>query len=221
VPWLGYFSKIAQSDVFVVLDDAQYSKNSFINRNRIKTAQGVPWLTIPVCTSGRSGAAICEITTDLTQKWPEKHLSTLHGNYRRARHCDEVMDAISPVYRTVTPATTLAEFNLALIRTVCALFGMSQTIVLASELSVCKRGTERLVDIVGKVGGTVYLSGKGGMKYQDEEVFTEAGLGLRYLDFAAPEYPQLWGAFSPGLSVLDALMNMGADARELLMRKAA
>ena len=216
IPWLGYFYKIAHCDMFVLLDDAQYTKNSFINRNRIKTPTGEQWLTIPVRTAGRFGGAISQITTELSQRWPAKHLNSLHANYRRAPYFEEVIALLEPVYRTVTQDTLLANFNGALIQVVATYMGVTTPIVRSSELGVETQSTERLVDITQTLAASEYLSGKGGMTYQDETMFAEHGIRLTYSDYASEPYPQLWSEFLPGMSVIDALMNMGQSTRDVL-----
>ncbi len=209
IPWLGYFFKIARCDKFVFLDDAQYTKNSFINRNRIKTPTGELWLTIPARTAGQLCSPILEITTDVTQRWPEKHLNTLNANYRRAPHFEEVIERLKPVYRSVKRDTSLADFNIALIQEISGFIGLCTPMVRSSKMSIATHSTERLVDIARILGANEYLSGRGGMGYQDEVKFSESAVRLTYSDFVPTPYPQLWGEFRPDLSILDVIMNCG------------
>jgi len=216
LPWLGYFYKVAQADKFILLDDAQYSKNSYINRARIKTPQGERWLTIPVKTAGQFGQTIASMKTDMRQNWPEKHLKTLAANYRRAPYFEEVIALLNSTYLAVTDDTLLGELNIELIRSVCNYLDLRTELARATELGVTTLSTQRLVDISVALGGTQYLSGKGGLKYQDANLFAENGIALRYSDFEAAVYAQQWGEFVPGLSTIDALMNLGKNAVNLL-----
>jgi WbqC-like protein family len=213
LPWLGYFYKMACCDVFIILDDAQYTKNSFINRNRIKTPQGELWLTIPV--SPNLGTKICDVTVRHSD-WPDKALKTLRANYGRARHFGDFIPEIEVIFRECP--SRLAATNIALIRAIVRGLNLTCRMVFASELGVEGHGDQRLVELVKAVGGTMYLSGYGGRKYQTEASFSDRGLECRYYDFSPPTYRQLWGEFIPGLSAADALFNCGAEGTRALLR---
>jgi len=213
LPWLGYFYKMAHSDVFVLLDSVAFSKNSYTNRSRIKTPQGEQWLTVPVRHS--SGQLISETAINDETDWRKKHLKTLEANYAKAPFFREVFDGLSAIYAAAA-GDGLSGFNMRLIRFVAEYCGITTRLVVGSSLNVTGQSTDLLVAILKALGGTTYLSGTGGSKYQSEEDYTRAGLVLRYSDFAHPTYPQLWGPFCAGLSIVDALFNCGRGTARFL-----
>lgn len=216
LPWIGYFTKIARCDVFILLDDVQYIRRGFINRNRIKTARGIDWLTVPVQVKGRYTAAIDEIVPCWDSPWAKDHLRTLEVNYGRAPYYAEVMEeVVAPVLtEAASVQPRLSVLNAALIARVCAYLGIDTPMIEASSFSVESASTQRLIDLVRCVGGTAYLSGHGGDNYQKAPPFAAAGIELLYNDFDHPRYEQLWEPFEPNLSVIDYLMCRGRSAGE-------
>jgi hypothetical protein len=217
LPWLGWFHKLAAADVFVYLDAVQYPRGrSFAARNRIKTPNGVAWLTVPVSVpKGREGKATYREVELAEPRWREKHLRTVETSYARAPHFDDVLE----LYRTGLEAgETLLEINLALLEGFADYLGIAtRRVVLSELLPEFGRKTELIVDACRALGADEYLSGSGGgADYNDEEQLAEEGIALRYDAFEPAPYPQLWGDFEPGLSALDALMNCGPAARELI-----
>lgn len=219
VPWLGYFWKIARADVFVLLDDVQYSKGSYINRTRILGAGSAPrWLSVPV--SAHLGDAINRVRP-AAPSWPQRHLDILRPGYRRARTFTETWPEIASLYEHL-PESDLAGGNRLLIERLCDVLALPRRFVLSSSLVIGDAvGDDRLVRIIEAVapGGT-YLSGRGGRGYQDERKFRDAGLRLVYTDFTHPEYTQWAGSFVSGLSILDALFHCGRIAVSGWLRRA-
>ncbi len=213
LPWIGYFYKIGKSDVFVFLDNVQYAKNSFINRNKIKTPQGAAWLTVPV--SFKFGQLINEVKINNETKWREKHLKTLEMNYKKANFFDDIFEIIKKIYY-LRDWQNLSDFNISLIKSIVSYFGLDKSFVKSSALGVRAKSTELLIQIVKKVGSDVYLSGFGGVKYQDEGLFKKGGINLEYYNFHHPTYTQLWGRFIPNLSMIDLLFNCGPKSKDYL-----
>ena len=212
-PWLGYFAKIAQSDIFIFLDDVQFSKHGFSNRNRIKTVQGVQWLTVPV--RARLGATILQ-TAPAGDRWREVHLKTLRGAYGRSPHFGAVFPWVEEMLAGRQDAS-LAALNIRLVTGLCRRLSLQATLQRSSDLPVAGTGDDRLIELVKAVRGAVYLSGRGAASYQEPEKFRQAGLGFRYGSFQGPVYDQPWGDFVEHLSVLDALFSAGWErTRELL-----
>jgi len=215
VPWLGYFYKIAACDLFVILDDVQFSKNGFINRNRVKTPQGELWLTLPVEQSGRFGQKICETLVKGKEQITPKLLRTIKMNYSKSPHLLTWYPQLEEIL--LNKQLNLAEINLELIRWICGILGVTTPFRRSSELSgITGESTERLVSICKSVGADTYLSGLGGNKYQEADMYAAAGIQLVTSPFAHPVYKQPWGEFMPNLSVLDALFNCGSEARAFL-----
>ena len=216
LPWLGYFYKLMLAERFVFLDIVQYSKNSFINRNRIKTPQGPSWLTVPVRAKGRFGQSIGEVEIVWDADWRRKHLNSLVANYGRAPFFEEVFPQIQLEYRKVGPGTLLAEFNISLAQQICAYLGLNPQFVRARDLKVEGTDTALLVSICKSVGASRYLAGGGAVKYQADEQFASAGIEVEYSRFRGQPYPQVWNGFVENLSIVDALMNCGRATRDLL-----
>jgi len=216
LPWLGYFYKVMRSDRFVFLDNAQYTKNSFINRNRIRTQKGVQWLTVPVLAKGRFGQMITEVEMVWDTDWRHRHLQTLITTYGRAPFFHEVFAIFESSYHSINRKNTLADFNILLIQKVCDYLGVEASCVRASELEPGGQGTDLLVSLCRELGATAYLSGSGAAKYQDDSKFAAVGIEVRRSMFHAKPYSQLWGQFVENLSVIDAMMNCGQAARELI-----
>jgi len=216
LPWLGYFYKIAQCDVFVLLDNVQYTKNSFINRNRIKTPRGADWLTVPVIIKGRFGQLIRDVEVNGTVDWRKKHLGTLDANYRRASYFEPIFQGLKSIY-FVGDWNNLCELNIKLLQWVLSMLGLKKNLVRASDLNVEGESTQLLISIVKELGGNEYISGFGGANYQDVELFQKAGITLTYYDFKHPVYPQLWTDFIPNLSIIDLLFNCGSESLKTIV----
>ncbi|MCW5771386.1 MAG: WbqC family protein [Rhodospirillaceae bacterium] len=218
VPWLGYFFKIERADVFVLLDDAQYSKNSYINRVGVDAGGVARWLTVPVSYS--FGDPINRVRA-ADPAWTRSHCDTLRALYSRAPAFKSVWPWVSKHYAKL-PGESLASSNRMLLESIAAELGLASRYRLASELGFADiKGDARLVELVRACGGLAYLSGRGGANYQDPERFAEAGIRLVYSDFAHPIYDQGHGNFLPGLSVFDALFRLGWEGTAKLIRRTA
>jgi hypothetical protein len=215
LPWLGYFYKLARADIFVFLDSVQYTKNSFINRSRIKTQAGAHWLTVPVWTSAKFGQTIDQVQTVPDTDWRRKHLHALKSHYGRAPHFREVFDVLHIQYSAIGARTSLADFNISMIRAISSYLGLEPKLIRARDLVAEGNSTELLVNICRELKADCYLAGAGAPKYQEDEQFASAGIRVDYSKFRIKPYEQLWGPFLGGLSVVDALMNCGRLTREL------
>ena len=209
MPYLGVFYKIWQSDIFVYLDDVQYSNGYVFDWNRIKTPQGECRLKIPM--QKYFGNLLTEVRPKNFLGWREKHLKTIEMNYKRAPHFAEFFPLVEKNIMGGYP--NLAELNIALMEMFIDLFGLREKVLRAksSEMNIESRAEERVIDIVKKCGGDIYISGAGGRGYQSAEHFKSAGIRLEYADFAPLEYKQQWGGFLPNMSALDYLMNEGTE----------
>jgi hypothetical protein len=216
-PWLGYFHKIACSDTFVFLDDAQYSRGGYTNRVRIGRAEKSVWLTQPVKRD--FGGIICE-TIFSAEDWSARHLDTLKGSYAQAAAFKEVWPVIRAIWESV-PCKTLAAANRHIIEALATFLGLTPRFILSSTLETgAATGDDRLVRILQAVapGGSVYLSGEGGANYQSAATYSDAGYKLCYDRFQHPEYQRGKAPFFAGLSILDALFHQGVDTTWHLVR---
>ncbi|MCF8050005.1 MAG: WbqC family protein [Desulfobacterales bacterium] len=216
LPWLGYFDKIDKADVFCFLDNVQYKKNEWQNRNRIKTARGPQWLTVPV--SHRFGQKINEILINNNEKWPKKHLQGLITNYAKASYFDDYIGLFEKILSQHW--RRLSDLNIGLVEALMAALGLTETdTVQASEMSLREEPTDRLIDVCRSVGADVYLSGKDGANYMDLARFEAAGIAVVFQDFHHPTYPQLFGEFESHLSIVDLLFNCGPEALSVIRRE--
>lgn len=206
MPWLGFFDKIAKSDVFVILDDSQFQKNVFLNRNKIKTANGAQWLTVPV--QGGIHKKINEILIDNTKNWKKDHLRTLELAYKKSKNFSKVFPEIKEIYdRQIW--NKMIDLNLAVIYWMIDVLNIrGQKIILSSNLKVRGKGSEMLLDIVAQINGDTYLSGSMGKDYLDESIFRSNGIKIIYQDFKEQEYKQCWGDFTSNLSAVDYIFNV-------------
>jgi hypothetical protein len=218
-PWLGYFHKMSRADVFVLLDDAQYTKNSYINRVQVDAGGTARWLTVPV--SYAFGDPINRVRC-ADGAWPRSHGDTLKALYRSAPAFAAVWPWLAERY-AVLPAEALSASNESLIVALAARLGLKAVLRRASEMSVGEAsGDDRLVALVRACGpGAAYLSGRGGANYQDPAKFAAAGIGLVYTDFVHPVYEQGHADFVPGLSVFDALFRLGWEGTAALLARDA
>lgn len=216
-PWLGYFRKIAVADAFVFLDDAQFSKGSYTNRVRILSGGRQTWLSVPVSFNFGVPISAVHIGAD---GFNDAHLRRLEGAYRGSAYFRESWREVQGIYNSL-PNATLGEINIALIKVLCERLGIGAQFYSSSELGHNDVASDdRLIALVATLDrkGT-YLSGKGGATYQDPSKFVEAGLGLEYLDFVCPSYRQVGVKdFVSGLSVFDAVFNLGFDGTAALIK---
>lgn len=217
LPWLKYVHKLASCDVFVLLDDAQFNKNGWQNRNWVKGPHGPILLTVPVRDS--SFKPITQVEINPQSAWREKHGRTLALHYGKAPFFRTYAERFEKIY--ATNWTHLAELNLEIIRTVTEALKIGTTLVRSSELGVSGQGTARLVEICRRVGATQYLSGAyAAGNHFDAGVFDEAGIEVRVQDWRYPQYAQLYPrvGFLPDLSIVDLLFNEGPAGLGLLTK---
>jgi hypothetical protein len=213
IPWRGYFDLIRRADLFVFYDDVQYDTRGWRNRNRIKTSHGPKWLTIPVRKHGvqKESIPINTIAIDDSADWPRQHLATLTLSYAKAPHFSSYQDWLQRVY--AGPPRLLADFTIATTIELAGMIGIDRTTFLrSSTLGIDGRKTDRLVAILREVGATQYLSGPSARDYIEPEKFAEAGIGLEFITYDYPEYPQLHPPYDPQVSILDLLFMTGSDA---------
>ncbi|MDQ3674528.1 MAG: WbqC family protein [Gemmatimonadota bacterium] len=212
IPWKGYFDLIARVDEFVLYDDMQYTRRDWRNRNRIKTLQGVHWLTIPVEVKGKYFQRIRD-TVVSDERWAREHWQTLQHSYRRAPHFAGYRDRLADIYERAQSLGLLSEINHLFLSAVCEMLAIPTRITWSSDYRLTEDRTERLVDICRQVGATEYVSGPAARAYMDETRFATAGITLTYMDYSGyPEYPQLHPPFEHGVTALDLLFNTGANA---------
>lgn len=212
LPWMGYIQKIASVDIFIFLDDVQYSNEGGHNRNLIKTPNGKLFLTVPV--DYHLGNKINEVITKDNLLWKEKHLKTIAMSYKKApyfKECYLMMENL-----LLTSYENIAELNAAIIVEWCRRFGITTEFKWASSMELYSTREDKVIDICSKLSADCYYSGNGARSYQVEEHFTNKNIKLEYQNYKPLFYPQLWGDFEFNLSALDYMMNCGFHLQGLL-----
>jgi len=211
VPWKGYFDLIHSADAFVLYDDVQYTRRDWRNRNRIKTAAGTHWVTIPVNVKGRYHQNICDVTVS-DPDWAIQHWKSIRHAYSRAPYFAQYAAELDALYCECNE-TSLSAINERFLRAMCAWFNIQTPIKRSDEFSLPDERTERLIEICRQMDATHYLSGPSAKAYIDETRFSDAGIDVVWMDYDGyPEYPQLFGPFVHEVSVLDLVLNTGPDA---------
>lgn len=214
LPWLGYFNKMTGADAFCLLDTVQYKKNEWQNRNRIKTADGWQWLTVPV--SFKFPEKIQEVLINNNTSWRKKHFQALTTNYRKAAYFDDTIGIFEDAYSREW--TGLSELNTWLISALRKCLGIDgRMLVRSSDFEdLSDDPTMRLVDICKKLGGDTYLSGPDGPRYMDMDAFRRNGISVKIQEFCHPEYRQCFGPFQSHLSIVDLLFNCGPESYDIV-----
>lgn len=215
IPWRGFFSAVALCDAFVFFDSVQFTRRDWRTRNAIKTAQGVHWLSVPVMQKGNFHAPIDSVRI-ADPNWWRTHLKSIESSYRRAPHFDESFPFIRQLFESVAEIPTLSEVNQTMTAALCRALGIETRVVrdidvLPRETMAEMRPTDRLVQLSAAMGARTYLSGPSAKSYLDEGEFNALGIQVEWMDYSrfAEPYPQIWGAFSPAVSIVDTLLNLG------------
>ena len=216
LPWLGLFDRIYRCDTFVLLDNVPYSKNYFLNRNKIKTQNGWTWLTVPVLATGKFGQLIKDVQIDNSVKWRDKHWKSIFFNYKKAPFFSKHAEFFEKVYGHEW--TYLAELAEELLQFMSKSLRIKTPLVKASTLNVNGEKEKLLLNICKKLHADEYLSGPDGKNYLDPQVWRENNIKVFFHEYQHPEYPQLYGKFIPNMSIIDLLFNCGDESLKTLSK---
>lgn len=215
IPWKGYFDMIAAVDEFILYDDVQYTRRDWRNRNQIKSPQGLQWLTIPVQVKGKYEQTIYQTKVD-GSSWRRTHWKALIHNYHRAPHFKEICTWLEPLYFEQTHEH-LSTMNRIFIQAICDYLGIKTLIRGSCDYTLAEGKTARLVDLCMQAKASEYISGPAAKSYIKENFFTAANIKLTWFDYNDySEYPQLWGKFVHGVSILDLLFNCGQNSYQYM-----
>ncbi|MFC1688484.1 WbqC family protein [Pseudomonadota bacterium] len=217
LPWRGFFDFIHEVDVFVFLDDVQYTTRDWRSRNKIKTKDGKTiWLSVPI-TGGRH-QLIKDVQIDYSTPWVKKHLNSLQHNYAKTDYFDLYYPKIK--HLLYANFSSLSHLDIALTTKIAELLGITTEFMRASELNTTGSKDDKLVEIVKRLDGNSYLSGPAARNYLRPELWKEAGILLAYKDYSGyPQYQQISEPFEPNVSVLDLLFSTGTQAPEYIWGK--
>ena len=215
LPYLGFFDKMARSDIFVIYDDAQFEKGEFQHRNRIRIYHGWKWLTVPVEKKHVPINEIRiknEVATWKGVKWADAHFKDIRDNYKDTTYYSVYEKEIKRIYEK--RYDKLVDLNMELINFLKKAFNIDVKIAYSSDLGFTSKSTERLVEIVEALGGDVHLSGSKGRDYLDVSLFKTKGIKVEFQDFKHPIYKQRYDGFLPNMAAIDALFNTGVFPNE-------
>lgn len=215
IPWKGYFDLIASVDEFIIYDDMQYTRRDWRNRNKIKTPQGLQWLTVPVVVKGKYHQKIKDTQIERSD-WAIDHWKALCQNYKRSSYYAEITALLEPIYLGAE-YNFLSNLNYDLIKVICSYLKVGTAITRSSDYDLVDGKTERLVDLCIKAGGSEYVSGPSAKGYIEEVSFLDSGIKLTWFEYEGySSYPQLWGDFVHELSIVDLLFNCGKNSRKFM-----
>jgi len=213
-PYLGFFKKIESADIFVFLDDVQYTRSDWDNRNKIKTLDGSMWLTIPILN--KSQEFLNEVEIDNTQNWSYKHKSAIKFNYENAPFFDLYWKDIESILDK--KHTKLFELNMELINYFKSILQINTETVFSSNLDINSTGSQKLYEICKDLKADTYLSGELGQNYLDLEIFENNNIKIIFEKFQHPKYSQINSKFLPNMSIIDLLFNEGNNAIDILKK---
>ena len=215
LPWLGFFSKAKMSDIFVMFDVADYSKNNFMNRNKIRISSGWAYLTIPI-ERRYYRTPLYKVMLPSDDMWQESHWKNILFNYNKTDYFDSYSDFFERIYKE--QHKTLMELNEKIILYLFEQFEIEVDVVKTTELDISPglKRTDLLINILKGVGADAYLSGEKGREYIEKEKFSKVGIGLTFQEYEHPVYKQRFDGFEPFMSAIDALFNLGEKARNLI-----
>ncbi|MDG2213229.1 MAG: WbqC family protein [Verrucomicrobiota bacterium] len=212
-PWVGMLEQMRLADVFVYLDDAQFSKGGFFNRVQVKTERGTPWLTVPLAEN-KLGQSLSE-TQSASHDWRRKHLATLRQAYARAPYLEEMMDLVESVFDQ--DINSLARLSAASMGSLVDFFEITPAeMQWSSRMDVEGTGSNRVLALCQEAGAERYITGHGAGDYLDHEMFEKAGVRVEYMEYQKKPYSQLYGEFTPFVSGLDLAANCGKHGGEVI-----
>ena len=214
IPWKGYFDLINMVDEFIFYDEVQYTKNDWRNRNKIKTPQGIQWLTIPVRQESLDQKIKDTKISD--KKWNIKHWRTISQNYSKSKYFKDYKDIFEELYLKCDEEY-LSQINYKFITTINEILEIKTKLRWSSEFELVDGQTEKLLGICKDCNADIYLSGPAAKDYFDEKLAKQENIKVEWMDYSGyKEYEQLNSPFEHGVSILDLIFNQGANAKEFM-----
>jgi hypothetical protein len=216
LPWLGFFHKVAIADAFVILDNVQFEKNSFTNRNKIKTPNGDIWLTVPVLLSGHTQKNISNIEIDNNHDWRRKHWKSIYLNYKKTPYFCKYSTFFENLYKRKWEK--ISELTENTMNFFFEEMGIKTKVFKQSELEIYSKKHELLLSLCKQFNARLFIFGKHGKDYADIDIFRKNNIEVYFQEYTHPDYPQLYGTFIPYMSIVDLLFNCGPSSYEILMK---
>ncbi len=217
LPWIGMFEQLNLSDIFVHYDDVQFPQGrSFINRVQIKTKDGIKWLTVPI-DKKNSGRLINETLISYKEDWQDKHLNIIRQSFSKTKFKKDIFDLVEEVYSK--QFQTISELNIYSFELLASYLGFKKRFLHSSLLHTNTKSSQKLVDIVKSLNGNKYITGLGALNYIDYELFEKENISLEYMDYSISTYEQMFGDFTPYVTILDLIANEGQNGKKYINSK--
>lgn len=219
IPWKGYFDIIKQVDEFILYDDMQFTRRDWRNRNKVKTASGLLWLTIPVEVKGKFEQKICD--TKISDKnWAKEHFNSIHHHYAKAKCFKRYKTWLEEVYIQAGKEDYLSKVNYLFLKEICSLLNIETKISWSMDYFAVGTKTERLISICQQTKATHYLSGPSAKNYIIEDEFSNRNIHLEWMSYSGyQEYEQLFPPFEHGVTILDLILNVGESSNQFLLNR--
>ncbi|QPJ64873.1 MAG: WbqC family protein [Candidatus Nitrohelix vancouverensis] len=214
LPWLGFFDQMARVDRFVFLDDVQFTRRDWRNRNKIRTPQGWAWLSIPVLQKNQFRQSLKDTRIDSSAPWARKHREAIRLNYCRAPYFDLYFPQLESIYNK--DFRFLVDACYAGIELMAEALGIGVETLRASQIDAPGMKADRILALCNRLNADHYLSGDAAQNYLLAEAFEQRGIALEFQGYQHPEYPQRFPGFVPYLSTLDLLFNCGESSLSIL-----
>lgn len=218
IPWIGFFDRLIQSDINIVLDHVSMDMNSktkFTNRNKIRTAEGWNWLSIPIVNSRKNRETpICDLKINDLIPWKIKHWKTIQFNYSKTKYFSYYASFFENAYKDdwYNLVSFLSHINNYLIKEL----NIKTKIIKSSDLKPELSKSNLILELCQKVGAKRYISGPFGRDYLDTKAFKNSGIDIHYHDYTHPTYSQAYDGFESHMSIIDLLFNHGKDSLDIL-----
>lgn len=219
IPWKGVFDMINQVDVFVFYENVQYTRHDWRNRNRIKTSQGLKWLTVPIKKVNQK-AKIFEVEISNNEDWQRKHYNLIRENYSKAPYFKDYHFIIEEIYFK-KKWDKLSDLNIYSTKLLADVLGIKTQFINSIELEIHEEKTgktDKIIQICKKLDATCLLDGPAAKNFILENKFKEASIKLEYIKYEYPEYKQLYGEFDHYVTVLDVIFNCGKDSPKYIFQ---
>lgn len=215
LPWIGFFSKIAHSDCLIITDILQYTRHSVTNRNKVRTAEGSCYLTVPI-NKKFHGSRICDVPLPVDKTWQERHWRSIIHHYSKTRYFANYQDFFEKLYRK--DFEYIWQINEEIILYLIQCFEIGTKVIKSSNMNVAPEleKTDLMIAMLEIVGADIYLSGPSGRDYLEQEKFPQHNIGLKFFKFQHPVYSQRYPGFQPNMAAIDLLFNMGPQASEII-----
>lgn len=217
LPWLGFFEQIYKTDLFAILDDVQYDKKSWRNRNKIRTKDGWIWLTVPVLTKGAFSQQIKDVKINNDLSWQRKHLKAIEINYNQAPFYKDYIDFFKEIYSKKWE--NLVELDMVIVEFIMKQLNLTTKLLFSSSLGVSGNKNEKILNICKQLKADILYDGASAENFIDKEMFSKEGVNIEFQHYEHPVYPQIFKPFIPYMSVVDLLFNCGPQSMAVINQK--